>query len=273
MKAINPSSLGIYIHVPFCLQKCRYCDFYSLPLAWPVDMASYNQALLAEISLKASLYPHQSIQSIYIGGGTPSLLSPQQIQTIITVIKNSFNLNIDAEISLEANPAALHEQKMAGLLEAGINRFSLGVQSFDDEELRLMGRAHNARQAYETIELFQRQGCKNFNIDLIYGLPGQSIEKWLQNLKQAAECNPSHLSLYLLQLEEHTPMGRDAAAKKIRLPGEDIEWEMYYQAVSYLQEHGYDHYELSNFCRPGYHCRHNLLYWSACEYLAWEPER
>lgn len=207
------------------------------------------------------------LESIYLGGGTPSLLNGQQLKSILQTVANEFTLLPGAEISLEANPATLDKVKLAQMEEAGINRISLGVQSFFDDELALLGRIHNADAVMETIELLHARGWKNFNLDLIYGLPGQSLDKWLQSLKRAVDCSPSHLSLYLLQLEEQTPMGKDVAGGRLKMLDEDNEWYMFDQAMEYLEGKEFEHYEISNFCRSGYECRHNLRYWQAEEYL------
>lgn len=211
--------------------------------------------------------PSVQLESIYLGGGTPSLLNGQQLKSILQTVANEFTLLPGAEVSLEANPATLDKAKLAEIEEAGINRISLGVQSFFDDELALLGRIHNANAVMETIELLHALDWKNFNLDLIYGLPGQSLDKWMQSLKQAVNCSPAHLSLYLLQLEEQTPMGKDVAGGRLKMLDEDDEWYMFDQAMEYLEGKKFEHYEISNFCRTGYECRHNLRYWQAEEYL------
>ncbi len=259
--------MGAYIHIPFCIKKCSYCDFFSLPCPDESYLDKYTQALLNEIKIRGQQMPLVQLESIYLGGGTPSLLNGQQLKSILQTVTNEFTLLPEAEVSLEANPATLDKIKLAQMEEAGINRISLGVQSFFNDELALLGRVHNAKAVMETIELFHARGWKNFNLDLIYGLPGQSLDKWMQSLKQAVDCGPSHLSMYLLQLEEETPMGKDVAAGHLQMLNEDAEWYMFDQAMEYLEGKGFEHYEISNFCRPGYECRHNLRYWEAEEYL------
>lgn len=263
----NSCTMGMYIHIPFCIKKCRYCDFYSLPGGNESDLENYTRALLNEIKIRGYQMPAVQLESIYLGGGTPSLLDGEQLKSIITTCGDSFNILPGAEISMEANPATLDKARLAAMEEAGINRLSLGVQSFCDDELGLMGRVHNSAAVIETVELIHSRGWKNFNLDLIYGLPGQSLERWLQNLKQAVDCKPSHLSLYLLQLEEQTPMGKDVAQGRLQMLDEDEEWHMYSHAMEYLENRGFKHYEISNFCRPGWECRHNLVYWQGREYL------
>jgi oxygen-independent coproporphyrinogen-3 oxidase len=259
--------MGIYIHIPFCIKKCNYCDFFSLPLGDQSYLDKYTQALLNEIKIRGQQMPAVQLESIYLGGGTPSLLNGQQLKSILQTITNEFTLLPGAEISLEANPATLDKIKLTQMEEAGINRISLGVQSFCDDELALLGRVHNAKAVLETIELLQARGWTNYNLDLIYGLPGQSLDQWMRSLKQAVDCSPSHLSIYLLQLEEETPMGKDVADGRLKMLNEDDEWYMFDQAMEYLEGKGFEHYEISNFSRPGYECRHNLRYWQAEEYL------
>lgn len=257
--------MGMYIHIPFCIKKCNYCDFYSLPLAEPT-LDKYIQALSNEIRVRGQEMPVQ-IESIYLGGGTPSLLNGQQLKSIMQTVNNEFTLLPAAEVSLEANPATLDKTKLIEMQEVGINRISIGVQSFFDDELALLGRVHNSGAVMETVELLHNQGWKNFNLDLIYGLPGQCSDRWLENLKRAVDCEPAHLSVYLLQLEEQTPMGRDVSRGILKMLDQDEEWYMYQQAMEYLEGRGFQHYEISNFCQPGCECRHNLIYWQALEYL------
>lgn len=259
--------MGMYIHIPFCIKKCNYCDFFSLPLGDQSYLDKYTQALLNEIKIRGQQIPSVQMESIYLGGGTPSLLNGQQLKSILQTVTNEFILLPGAEVSLEANPATLDNAKLAQMEEAGINRISLGVQSFFDDELALLGRVHNADAVMESIELLHSRGWKNFNLDLIYGLPGQLLDKWVQSLKRAVDCGPSHLSMYLLQLEEQTPMGKDVAGGRLKMLDEDDEWYMFDKAMEYLEGKGFEHYEISNFCRPGYECRHNLRYWQAEEYL------
>jgi oxygen-independent coproporphyrinogen-3 oxidase len=257
----------MYIHIPFCIKKCNYCDFFSLPLQDSSYLDKYTQALINEIKVRGQQMPSVQLESIYLGGGTPSLLNRRQLKSILQTVTNEFVLLPGAEVSLEANPATLDNVKLAQMEEVGINRLSLGVQSFFDDELALLGRVHNAKAVMKTIELLHAQGWKNFNLDLIYGLPGQFLDKWMQSLKRAVDCSPSHLSVYLLQLEEETPMGKDVADGWLKMLDEDDEWYMFDQAMEYLEGKEFEHYEISNFCKPGYECHHNLRYWQAEEYL------
>lgn len=258
---------SIYIHIPFCLKKCGYCDFYSLPGASADTLEKYTRSLLAEIDQQAALISAAPIKSIYFGGGTPSLLAGKQIESILTRIRSSFEVDSGAEISLEANPATLDREKLKTIMEAGVNRLSLGVQSFSDDELRMLGRIHNSQDVFRTIETVENLGLENFNIDLIYGLPGQSINGWLFNLEQAVSCRPSHISMYLLQLDACTPLGREAAGGRLVLPDDESQAQMYYNGIDYLSSQGYRQYEISNLCIPGAECRHNISYWQSAPYL------
>lgn len=258
---------GLYIHIPFCLQKCHYCDFYSEPLKYREWLERYTAALLVEIEQQAQIFAPGRITSIYLGGGTPSLLSSDQLERIIEAVSRNFVIDDSAEISIEANPATLDTPWLEQLLSMGINRLSIGVQSFSDQELIILGRVHNRREIMDSIELLHKTGLKNFNIDLIYGIPGQSIDDWISNLEQAVECAPRHLSAYLLQPGDHTPMAVDVEKGRLALLDDEIEAAMYYKTLEFLQERGFEHYEISNFCQPGYECRHNINYWQAGEYI------
>lgn len=258
---------GLYIHIPFCLKKCRYCDFYSQPLLHQDWLERYSAALLVEIRQQAQVFAPCRLASIYIGGGTPSLLSSDHLKRIIEAINQEFSITDNAEISIEANPATLELHWLEQLLNMGINRLSIGVQSFSDRELKILGRLHSSREIMDSIELLHKTGLKNFNIDLIYGIPGQSLGDWASNLKQAAECAPRHISAYLLQPGNNTPMAVDIERGRLALLDDEIEAAMYYKTLEFLQKNGFEHYEISNFCKPGYECRHNINYWQAGEYI------
>lgn len=262
--------LGLYLHVPFCLKKCSYCDFYSLPVQ-PGYMQRYVGAVIKELALKARYFENRRIRTVYLGGGTPSLLSSSDFFSIINSIRLNWDLDNEAEVSLEANPASLDGNALQSLQEAGFNRISLGVQSFQDRELQILGRSHNSRQAWQSIELIKNSGFSNFNLDLIYGIPGQTMGKWQETLARALEAQPTHLSIYLLQLDEETPLSRDIKAGRYQLSDEDTEAEMYQAAIQMIEKAGLAQYELSNFARPGYECQHNLGYWKAMEYVGVGP--
>ncbi len=258
---------GIYIHIPFCLRKCSYCDFYSVPVPEKDLLESYTDHLILELQAKASDWQDRNFSTIYLGGGTPSLIAPAQIDRIIASIFGSYNMLSEPEISMEANPATLSIQALKELKQAGINRLSLGVQSFQDDELQLLGRIHGAQEVWETVAGLERAGFTNYNIDLIYGIPGQSLQSWMNNLGMAVKCHPQHISTYLLQLDPATPLAKKIKQGALPEADEDLEASMYYSSIDYLQSEGYQHYEISNFSQPNYACRHNLIYWQAHEYL------
>ena len=260
------AGLGLYIHIPFCHAKCAYCDFNSYSGLEGL-IPQYIEALEAEAQFWAVSRGRLSLATVYFGGGTPSLLRGDQLARIIEACRNSFDLAPGAEITLEANPDSISEALLTGLRLVGINRLSLGVQSFEPGWLRLLGRLHSAEQAKEAFRIARRAGFSNINLDLMYGLPGQSLEAWSQDLKQALELAPEHLSLYPLTLEEDTPLGKAVALGQVSLPDSDLVADQYLRAKELLAEAGYEHYEISNWARPGRGCRHNQLYWKNLPYL------
>ncbi len=258
---------GMYIHIPFCQSKCQYCDFYSVPLSEHQWLEDYTAGLVVEIQQRALCCDEREISTLYFGGGTPGLLSSAQVERIIDAVKGNFCLDSHAEITIEANPGSLDKTRISGYRQAGVNRISLGAQSFDDRELIMLGRRHRCSEIFATVEELVKKGINNYNLDLMYGLPGQSVSKWENNLGQALELQPTHLSCYLLQLDETTPMGKKVKSGEIRLSDEDDEAEMYEMAIDMCMRTGLNQYELSNFSRPDYACRHNLLYWHSLEYI------
>lgn len=267
----DTDKLGIYVHIPFCLRKCGYCDFYSVPLTEKAWLERYVHCLIREIEQASAGFSNAPVETVYLGGGTPNLLSPEQIRTILEALANGLNIEANAEISMEANPYRHDPGALKLIREAGINRVSLGVQSFCDEELKILGRLHTANDVRETVEAIYKAGFDNFSMDLIYGIPGQSLPGWQENLKQAVKCKPTHISAYLLQLSDQTPMARQVDRKEIQLLDDDTESLMYYSGIKYLSGQGFNHYEISNFAQPGYECRHNLRYWHARHYLGLGP--
>ncbi|MDD3853747.1 MAG: radical SAM family heme chaperone HemW [Syntrophomonadaceae bacterium] len=258
---------GMYIHIPFCQSKCQYCDFYSQPLSEPQWLEDYISGLVVEIQQRALCCDEREVATLYIGGGTPSLLSSGQAERIIDAVNEYFCLDSHAEITMEANPGSLDSIKISDYRQAGVNRISLGAQSFDDEELKMLGRRHRHSEIFTAVEELLKKGINNYNLDLMYGLPGQKVSKWEENLRQAFELNPVHLSCYLLQLDEQTPMGQRVKSGKITLLDEDDEADMYEMTIDMCAQAGLNQYELSNFSRPDYNCRHNLLYWHSYEYI------
>lgn len=254
---------GIYVHIPFCVAKCHYCDFASVRLD-PGALEPYLEALLREIATAAEA--GRAASSVYVGGGTPSLLTGGQVASVLGALRTAFALEPDAEITLEANPGTLDRGKLAALRALGVNRLSLGVQSLDDAILAGLGRRHAARDALAAYELARAAGFENVGLDLIHGLPGQTPALWRRDLARALALGPDHLSLYALGVEDGTAFQRDLAAGRLVLPGEEETAEMLEDAVSLAQASGYERYEISNWARPGRRCRHNLHCWSLHEY-------
>lgn len=258
--------LALYVHIPFCRAKCRYCDFNSYEGLEEL-IPSYKEALRAEAAIWAGLCGRLRIATVYIGGGTPSLLSGDQVGQVLAAISASFELHPQPEITLEANPDSVSAELLSQLRSIGVNRLSLGIQSFAPYHLRTLGRLHSAGQAVSAFETARRAGFDNVNLDLMYGLPGQTLAGWRSDLMQALALSPEHLSLYSLTLEEDTPLGREVASGRVSLPESDLAADMYVAAEDILAGAGYKHYEISNWARPGHECRHNLAYWENRPYL------
>ena len=256
------ASAGIYVHVPWCRSICTYCDFDRQAHAFEL-IPAYVGALAAEIAAQPNLTAH----SVFFGGGTPSLLEPGQIGAVLDACRRRFELLTDAEITVEANPGDLDATLVAGYLGAGVNRLSMGIQSFDDRLLRLLGRRHTAAEAVEAIRQARLGGAENLSIDLMYGLPGQSPAHWRETLERAVEQRTDHLSAYLLTVDERVPLGRQVARGRTSLPVDDDVAEMYQDAQRILAAAGFEQYEISNWARPGRASRHNLTYWRDEPYL------
>ena len=268
--------LELYLHIPFCVQKCRYCDFLSAPCN-EQDLAAYVASLAQEIRAYEGRFAEYKVTSIFFGGGTPSLLSGKQMQELMSRIRENFSVETDAEVTMEMNPGTVTAEKLAGYRKAGINRLSIGLQSADDRELKLLGRIHDYQTFLETFRMARECGFENINVDLISSVPGQTRKSWEQTLRKTAELRPEHLSAYSLIIEENTPFyalyGEEAAAEERKrkgfpeLPGEKEERDMYRDTACILAEYGYHRYEISNYALPGRECRHNLGYWERKEYL------
>ncbi len=264
-------ALGLYLHIPFCKAKCSYCDFASVP-GRPEWYAPYADAICAEIAGAPARFPDIPAeqlppQTVYIGGGTPSVLPVPLLERILRALQEAFPLPADAEISLEANPGTVEPEGLRRLRALGINRLSIGVQSFRDAELRLLGRVHDTEQARQAIRWARRAGFDNLNLDLIFGLPGQSLEDWKQSLEEALSFAPQHISLYALSVEEGTPLARMIEEGTLPAPDDDRMADMYTWAEERLAQAGYLHYEISNWAVPGCMCRHNLGTWRNEPYL------
>ena len=260
-------SISLYIHIPFCLRKCRYCDFLSGPQT-AEQRERYVEALIREIREQDDCPRGTSADTVFFGGGTPSVLSEDQIIRILQALRQTFFILPDAEISLEMNPGTADEKKLRALKKAGINRLSMGVQSMHDEELRLLGRIHTAREAKEAFGMARAAGFDNINIDLMSALPGQSFETWADSLRQAAAWGPEHISAYSLIIEPGTPFSVLCEEGKLPpIPDEETDRRMYHFTRKFLAQYGYDRYEISNYALPGRQCRHNSGYWTGHPYL------
>ena len=254
------NSFELYIHIPFCVRKCAYCDFLSAPGSEEAK-ASYTKALLREI--EAVKTEKREVSSIFVGGGTPSALSPSLMGDIFEKIHESFSVAQDAEITIEANPGTLSKEKLFLYKNAGINRLSLGLQSPEEAELKSLGRIHTYEEFLESFSLAREAGFQNINVDLMCALPDQTYEGWIRNLRTVAALHPEHISAYSLIIEEGTPF----AKRKLNLPDEDTEYRMYEDTAGILEEYGYEQYEISNYAKKGLACRHNIGYWTRKEYL------
>ena len=261
------NSISLYIHIPFCLRKCRYCDFLSA--ARPrEEQERYVRALIREIQAQRECPSGTPADTVFFGGGTPSILSGEQIGRIMEALRERFDILPDAEISLEMNPGTADAGKILEFKKAGINRLSMGVQSMHDEELRLLGRIHTVREAKEAFDAARAAGFDNINIDLMSALPGQSFESWEESLRLAAEWKPEHISAYSLIIEPGTPFcDLYEAGKLASLPDEETDRKMYHYTREFLARHGYARYEISNYALPGRECRHNSGYWTGHPYL------
>ena len=268
-KRANKTPLGLYIHVPFCRSKCQYCDFYSMATKDDKLLDGYLDAVCDHIKEAGELAPGYKVDTIYFGGGTPSFFGADGLAVILTTIRRNFDVVSDAEISVECNPDSVSDRLLHRLYAEGFNRISLGVQSDDDEILKKLGRPHTYAQAVTAYQRIRKAGFRNVSLDLMYGLPGQSLHDWEQTLDNVLKLNPEHISCYGLKLEEGTPLYeyRDYA----NLPDDDAQADMYLAAVETLRGRGFKQYEISNFCRKGLQSRHNLKYWTGGEYLGFGP--
>lgn len=301
------NELELYVHIPFCVRKCAYCDFLSFPSSEDLRQ-KYVDALIREIRSCKNTYQGYRVPTVFIGGGTPSILSPAQIQAVFSAMRETFRVDPEAEITMEANPGTVTEGKLLAWKGAGVNRLSIGLQSVRDEELRMLGRIHDHRQFLDTWKMVRQAGMENVNIDLISAIPGQTPESWRETLRKTAELAPEHLSVYSLIIEEGTPFyerysngprnlrseDRERGTKKdasqdVRdgaqgpadpagafgsddqqyppLPDEETERLMYEETENILAEYGYARYEISNYAKPGCACRHNIGYWQRKAYL------
>lgn len=251
-----------YVHIPFCTQICYYCDFSKVFIKnQPVD--AYLQALIREFES----YDIKKLRTLYIGGGTPTSITAEQLEYLLTNLTKHLDLSVLEEFTIEANPGDLTEDKIEVLKNSAVNRVSLGVQTFNDKHLKQIGRSHNEAQIYSTISNLKKAGSHNISIDLIYALPGQTMEDVKENVAKAIALDIPHLSLYSLILEHHTVFMNKMRRGKLQLPKEDLEAKMFEYIISELEANGFEHYEISNFTKPGFESRHNLMYWDNAEYF------
>lgn len=265
--------LELYIHIPFCVKKCAYCDFLSGP-ADAGERAAYVDALIREIALRGEYYKEYCVKTIFLGGGTPSVLEGADTARIFRALREHFQIDGGCEITMEVNPGTVTEEKAEIWKAGGINRISIGLQSVNDDELKMLGRIHTFREFLHTWEILRKAGFENMNIDLISAIPGQTKESWERTLRTVAGLEPEHISAYSLIVEEGTPFydryGAEAVEEDtqvVPLPDEDTERAIYQATERILEEYGYRRYEISNYARDGYECRHNLGYWERKEYL------
>lgn len=267
--------MELYVHIPFCVQKCAYCDFLSMTAESTVKSA-YIRKLKEEIRIRSSAFTDREIISVFIGGGTPSSLHGHLIAEVMDVIRSSFTVSPTAEITIECNPGTLTTDKLAFYKKAGINRLSIGLQSAQDKELQLLGRIHTYEDFLASYDCARKNGFNNINVDLMSALPGQTLKSWEQTLKRVTMLRPEHISAYSLIIEEGTPFyklygyddeTRKKGEKPLFLPSEEEERQMYQFTKAFLEQKGYQRYEISNYARPGKECIHNVGYWTRVDYL------
>jgi putative oxygen-independent coproporphyrinogen III oxidase len=255
--------LSLYVHIPWCVRKCPYCDFNSHESRAKIPEQEYIDALLRDLEQDLPRVWGRIVHTIFIGGGTPSLFSPEAIDRLLSGIRARLSLDQNVEITLEANPGTVELERFKGFRAAGINRLSIGIQSFDEEKLKALGRIHGRAEALRAAEAARAAGFDNFNLDLMFGLPGQTVEQALADMRTAIDLHPTHLSAYQLTIEPNTLFH----ARPPVLPDDDITWDMQSQLQAELAAAGYRQYEVSAYARPGYECRHNLNYWKFGDYL------
>ncbi len=252
-------SLGVYIHIPFCQSKCHYCHFISMP--YHLEMAeNYHRAVLGELEIFSS--PDSKVDSIYFGGGTPSIIPANQISNLISECRKQYSVADDCEISLEANPGSITEDNASAFHDCGVTRISLGAQSFDNGELDSIGRIHNSTMIFESLNILRKTGFSNINLDLMLGLPCQTAESWRMNLEKIGELSIPHVSAYMLEIDEPSPLHSLISKGSLQIPDDDLVADLYLETIERLTSYGYQQYEISNFSKPGFSCRHNLKYWS-----------
>jgi len=258
--------LGLYIHVPFCKAKCFYCDFNSFACRDDFVPAYFN-ALKKEISAYSDIIKGYRIKTVFFGGGTPSYVGAHNIYEIVSLLKQKFDMDGCFELTIEANPGTLDEEKLLVYRDAGINRLSIGLQAWQNHLLESLGRIHTVEEFEENYHLAVKTGFDNINVDLIFAIPGQSFEDWAETINKVAELNPRHISCYSLIIEEDTVFGAKFSKGELSSVEDELDRKMYWYAVEKLRTVGYKHYEISNFSKEGFECAHNLIYWKEQEYI------
>ncbi|MDD6154169.1 MAG: radical SAM family heme chaperone HemW [Eubacteriales bacterium] len=276
--------LGVYVHIPFCVRRCNYCGFYSNSIVdtgfsgakssqpLPTLSPDAEEAYIDGIVRKLAMYGRHNkkpvkVDTVYFGGGTPSLIRPDSAERVLAAIDDSFGLDDDPEISMESNPGTIDRAKLTAFRKAGVNRLSIGVQSFDNDVLKLIGRIHDADQAEEAYMSAREAGFDNVSLDLMFGIPDQTFSQWEETLNRAMDLKPDHISFYSLQIEENTPFYSEYKEGLISLPDVKLDRRMYHYACDLMREKGFHHYEISSAAKPGYECRHNIKYWTFADYL------
>lgn len=262
---INPKTLGIYCHIPFCLSKCAYCDFCSMAGASKKIKNAYLDALAREMEIVGKQADGYVVDSVFFGGGTPTVIGDSAFKKLVSVLYDNFYVPENAEFTVEANPATVNRKFANTLVECGVNRVSLGLQSAHANELKKLGRIHSVKDFEESYKILRNAGINNINVDVMFGIPDQTTESFLNTLKYVVSLRPEHISAYGLQIEPGTPFF--ARKDELDLPGEDEEYSMYVYASEYLRQSGYGHYEISNFALRGYECKHNKKYWNEDQYI------
>jgi oxygen-independent coproporphyrinogen-3 oxidase len=260
---------SLYVHIPFCQRKCVYCDFYSIETVSLMD--SFLDALDAEIALAAPAGEGVSFDTLFFGGGTPSLLAPSELERVMRSLRAAFAIGEHAEITLETNPGTVSLEKLRAYRSLGVNRLSIGIQSFDEHELRFLGRIHDAGDASRCVGLAREAGFRNVSVDLIYSLPGQTAGEWESTLSKALALRPDHVSAYSLIVEDNTPLARMVSAKLVSPNPVDTEASLYERTMEVMERSGFEHYEVSSYARPGFRSIHNSAYWSHADYLGFGP--
>ena len=262
-------NLGLYLHIPFCVKKCNYCDFYSLGCSANGGIERYIDALCKHVRYEGEKYRDREVDTVFLGGGTPSILSPHLVKELFLTVRESFNLTSDCEISLEANPGTVTEEKARTYKEIGVNRVSIGLQSVNDTELERLGRIHTLEEFKHSYSILKSAGIENINIDIMYALPGQKAKDFIETLDTVVDFQPQHISAYCLKIEEGTPFYK--IRDTLDLPDEDEQYKMYMALCERLDMAGYEQYEISNFAKKGGRCVHNLKYWLSHDYVGFGP--